>query len=135
MKKIINRRGEGYVDVAVAVLVISFLIILIVSVFGAVSQKQDLKYMCSELVEVAVVNGCVGEEVQERYTQLCEETGLTPIMNFDAVYFDTTTGKVQLGDVISCTLTMDASLLGFGGEAFSFEMTNTQSGLSQIYWK
>ena len=66
MKKIINRRGEGYVDVAVAVLVISFLIILIVSVFGAVSQKQNLKYMCSELVEVAVVNGVKNKTFQRR---------------------------------------------------------------------
>ena len=43
MKQLTNKRAEGYIDVAVTVLVVSFLLILMVSVFGAVSQKQYLK--------------------------------------------------------------------------------------------
>ena len=42
MRRIRNRKGEGYVDVAVAILVISFLLILLVSVFGIIHQKQTL---------------------------------------------------------------------------------------------
>ena len=135
MKQLSNKNAEGYIDVAVTVLVVSFLLILTVSVFGAVSQKQDLKYMCSELVEMATTTGKIGDEVQERYETLCEETGMNPTVSFSTVYFDGDSGKVQLGEVISCTLTVESGLPGFGGELFAFTMTATESGLSQIYWK
>ena len=85
MKQLTNKRAEGYIDVAVTVLVVSFLLILMVSVFGAVSQKQDLKYMCSELVEMATTTGKIGDEVQERYEALCEETGMTPTVSFSTI--------------------------------------------------
>ena len=135
MKKALNKRAEGYVDVAVAVLVISFLLILLVSVFGVMHQKQTLNQMCEQIVEIASINGCVDDEVMERYEQLCEQTGLTPAMTFEATYFDEDTGKVQLGDIISCTLTMETSLIGFGGELFPIDMTVTASGVSQVYWR
>lgn len=135
MKKICNKKGEGYVDVAVAVLVISFLLILLVSVFGVIHQKQTLNQMAEQIAEIASINGCVDDEVMERYEQLCEQTGLTPTVTFDATYFDEDTGKVQLGDIISCTLTMETSLIGFGGELFPIDMTVTASGVSQVYWR
>lgn len=135
MKKLTNKRAEGYIDVAVTVLVVSFLLILMVSVFGAVSQKQDLKYMCSELVEMATTTGKIGDEVQARYEALCEETGMNPTVLFSTVYFDEDSGKVQFGEVISCTLTVESGLPGFGDKFFAFTMTATESGLSQIYWK
>ena len=130
-----NKRGEGYVDVAVAVLVISFLLILLVSVFGVIHQKQTLNQMAEQIVEIASINGCVDNEVMGRYEQLCEQTGLTPTMTFETTYFDEDTGKVQLGDIISCTLTMETSLIGFGGELFPINMTVTASGVSQVYWR
>ena len=135
MRKALNKRAEGYVDVAVAVLVISFLLILLVSVFGVIHQKQTLNQMAEQIVEIASINGCVDNEVMERYEQLCEQTGLTPTMTFEATYFDEDTGKVQLGDVISCTLTMETSLIGFGGELFPIDMTVNASGVSQVYWR
>ena len=135
MRKALNKRAEGYVDVAVAVLVISFLLILLVSVFGVIHQKQTLNQMAEQIVEIASINGCVDDEVMERYEQLCEQTGLTPTMTFEATYFDEDTGKVQLGDIISCTLTMETSLIGFGGELFPINMTVTVSGVSQVYWR
>ena len=135
MKKITNHRAEGYIDVVVTVLVVSFLLVLTIGVFGAVSRKQDLNYMCSELVDIATSTGKVGDEVQARYEMLCEETGLYPTVVFHTAYFDEDSGKVQLGEVISCTLTLESGLPGFGGEFFSFTMTATESGLSGIYWK
>ena len=135
MKRLKRKQGEGYVDVVVTVLVVSFLLILMVSVFGAVSKKQDLKNMCSELVEMATTTGKIGDEVQARYEALCEEKGMTPTVVFETVYFDEDSGKVQLGEVITCTLTVQTGLPGFGDEFFAFTMTATESGLSQVYWK
>lgn len=135
MKGLRTKRAEGYVDVAVAVLVVSFLLVLLVSVFGLVSKKQDLRYMASELIDAATVSGSVGQEVQKRYAQLCEETGLLPSVNWIAAYYDAATGKVQLGDVISVSLETETSILGFGGVLFPVKLTATASGLSEVYWK
>ena len=49
--------------------------------------------------------------------------------------FDYATGKVQLGDVISVTLTTEMILPGFGGFELPFDVSVTQSGLSRMYWK
>ena len=135
MKLTKNKKAEGYVDVVVAVLVISFLLILLVGVFGLIHQKQTLKQMADQVVEVAAINGCVEGEAMERFNALCENMGITPEITFEADYYDENEGKVQLGDIISCTLTMESSLLGFGGELFPVELTVTASGVSQVYWR
>ena len=135
MKRICNKKGEGYVDVAVAVLVISFLLILLVSVFGIIHQKQTLNQMAEQIVEVAAINGCVDGESMERFEVLCEQMGVSPDISFNAEYYDEDSGKVQLGDSISCTLTMNTSLIGFGGELFPIELTVTANGVSQVYWR
>lgn len=130
-----NNKGEGYVEVAVAVLVIAFVLLLTISIFSMITLKQDLKYMCRELVEVATVTGGVTDAVYQRYDELSKETGLNPTVYYSAVYFDRATGKVQLGDAISCTLTADFTLPGFGGYTFPFSVEATESGLSRVYWK
>ena len=61
IKALKNRKAEGYIDVAIAVLVIVFLLVLALSVFKLVTLKQDMKYMCEELVKTATLNGKVGD--------------------------------------------------------------------------
>lgn len=102
MKKLLkNNKAEGYIDVAVAVLVIAFVLVLIISLWSMVTLKQDMTYMCNELLEVATVTGRIGSEVEARFAELCAEAGFTPSVQFSATYFDYASGKVQLGDVIS----------------------------------
>ncbi len=84
---------------------------------------------------VATVTGRIGPEVEARFAELCAESGFTPTVQFSATYFDYATGKVQLGDVISVTLTTEMILPGFGGFELPFDVSVTQSGLSRMYWK
>lgn len=130
-----NKRAEGYIDIAIAVLIIAFVLIFAVSIWSMVTLKQDMNYMANELIEAAVSAGKVGTEVQTRFQELCAESGVTPTVSFKANYFDYATGKVQLGEVISVTMKHELTLPGFGGVAFPFEVTVTRSGLSRIYWK
>ena len=110
LKTLKNKKAEGYIDVAVAVLVIALVLVLIISIWSMVTLKQDMTYMCNELLEVATVTGEIGPEVQARFAELCTESGFTPTVEFSATYFDYATGKVQLGDVISVTLTTEMIL-------------------------
>lgn len=136
MKKFLNnKRGEGYIDIVVTVLVIAFVLVFAIGIFSVITAKQDLKYMCSELVESASVNGGITVEVEQRYRELCAETGITPTVQFSATFYDSASGKVQLGDTITCMLTYDATLPGFGGFIFPLRVGATESGLSRVYWK
>ena len=135
IKALKNKKAEGYIDVAVAVLVIAFVLILVISIWSMITLKQDMSYMCEELLEIATVTGRVGPEVQLRYEELCGELGFEPQLKFDAVYFDSSAKKVQLGEAITCTLTHNMVLPGFGGFEFPFDVTESRSGLSRVYWK
>lgn len=135
IKALKNRKAEGYIDVAIAVLVIVFLLVLALSVFKLVTLKQDMKYMCEELVKTATLNGKVGEEVDERFEELCAETGVRPRLTITATYFNASTKTVQLGDTITVKLTYETSLVGFGDFELPFEVSVSSSGLSRIYWK
>ena len=136
MRKLLsNKRGDGYIEIAVAVLVIAFLLLLVISAWSLITLKQDMRYMCFELIDTATKTGKVGSEVYSRFSELCAESGITPEIEFTAAYFDSTSGKVQLGDVISCKLTHNLVLKGFGGFTLPISVTVEQSGLSRIYWK
>ena len=83
-----SRRAEGYIDVAITVLVITFLLALIVNVFSLVSKGQDMEYFARELCDVATHSGRIGVEVENRFNELCEETGLSPQYSFTTTYFN-----------------------------------------------
>ena len=41
-----STRGEGYIDLAVAVLVLVFVLVIAISLWSAITLKQDMRYMC-----------------------------------------------------------------------------------------
>ena len=135
MRCLKNKRAEGYIDVAVTVLVIALVIALIFSIWSMVTLKQDMTYIAGELLEAATVSGRIGPEVEARFAELCAEAGFTPTVRYPATYFDASSGKVQLGDVITVTLTTEMVLPGFGGFELPFDVSVTKSGLSKMYWK
>ena len=106
-----------------------------ISIWSMITLKQDMTYMARELLEAATVSGRIGPEVEARFAELCAESGFTPTVSFSATYFDPITGKVQLGEVISVTLTTEMILPGFGGFELPFDVSVMQSGLSRVYWK
>ena len=72
---IINKRGEGYIDTVVEVLVSMILIVLALNVFQFLTLKQDLDHFAKEMITAATVSGRA--EAADRYQELAEETGLT----------------------------------------------------------
>ena len=130
-----NKKGGTYVELVVAVLVIVFTLVLIVSVWSAAMLKQEMRYICQELINTATVSGCIGSEVESRFAELCEEAGFTPEITWEVTYYDATTKKVQLGETIRCTLNHAITLQGFGSFTLPFSVTVTKSGLSRVYWK
>ena len=124
-----SRRGEGYIDVCVLVLCAMLVIALAVQVLPAFIAKQQLDIFATELVREAEIAGRVGPETDRREQALREHTGLDPEIEWSD------TGRIQLNEEVTVTLTMDVDI-GFGGlGSFPIELTAQASGRSGVYWK
>ena len=131
MKKLIkSERGEGYLDVSVLVLCAMLVIALAVKVFPVYIQKQQLDTFATELMREAEISGQVGSETSHREKFLQEKTGLIPTVTWSK------TGKIQLNEEVTVTVTYQANLGLFGGfGSFPITLRADAAGKSEVYWK
>ena len=136
MKKILkSKRGEGYIDVVVTVLVTMMLLIMALNIFSFFTMKQEMDYFAKEMVELAAAEGKTTGNINYRYYELCDETGIYPAYSWQASYYKNIFGKVQLGDTIKIALTHRTYVKGFGIFKIPVTLTVTHSGVSEHYWK
>lgn len=137
MKKLLkSKRGDGYIDVVVAVLVSMMLIVLSLNVFSFFTLKQDLDYYAKEMVEAACADGRTNSEVYTRAAELSDELGIYPSYSWTAEYTTPTYNRrVQLGEPISITVRYTTYVKGVGVFKIPVTLTVTHSGLSEKYWK
>lgn len=131
MKKILKRRsGEGYIDVCVLVLCAMLVLALVVRVLPVYVAKQQLDTYAVELVREAEIAGCVGTETSRRAATLTDSTGLDPDIRWSK------TGRIQLNEEVTVTLTLDMDIGLFGGfSSFPITLTAEATGKSEVYWK
>ena len=117
MKKILKRRsGEGYIDVCVLVVCAMLVLALVVRVLPVYITKQQLDTYAVELVREAAA--------------LTDSTGLDPDIRWS------TTGRIQLNDEVTVTLTLETDIGLFGGfGSFPITLTASATGKSEVYWK
>jgi len=125
-----NRRGEGYIDVAVLVLCAMLVIALAVQVFPAYIAKQQVDTFASELIREAEIAGRVGSETTTQEQLLRERTGLVPEVTWSK------TGMIQLNEEVTVTVTYEMNIglfAGFG--SFPVTLQAQATGKSEVYWK
>jgi hypothetical protein len=125
-----NRRGEGYIDVAVLVLCAMLVIALAVQVFPAYIAKQQVDTFASELIREAEIAGRVGNETTTQEQLLRERTGLVPEVTWSK------TGMIQLNEEVTVTVTYEMNIglfAGFG--SFPVTLQAQATGKSEVYWK
>ncbi len=131
MKRILkNRRGEGYIDVAVLVLCTMLVIAFAVRVFPVYIVKQQIDTFASELIREAEISGRVGTETSRREQLLREKTGLNPTISWSD------TGKIHLNEEVTVTITYQTNIglfAGFG--SFPITLKAKAVGKSEVYWK
>ena len=133
MKSIKNKKGEGYIDVAVTIMMVSFVLVFVVNVVSLVALSQNLKTVTDQLVEYASQHGTTAIDAYAE--SLSEKTGIDFGYSFDGSTLYDSSGKVQLGDTIECTVTYKISFMGFGNAIHSVPLKASASGISRVYWK
>lgn len=131
LKKILSsRRGAGYIDVCVLVLCAMLVIALAVKVFPVYIAKQQIDTFATELIREAEIAGRVGSETNRREQVLREQTGLNPNISWSR------TGRIQLNQEVTVTVTYETNLGLFGGfGSFPITLRSDASGKSEVYWK
>lgn len=130
LEKLRNKRGEGYIDVAVLVLCALLVIALAVNVFPVYIAKNQLDTYASELCREAEIAGRVGSETSQREQVLREQTGLDPAIIWSR------TGKIQLNQEFTVMATLQTNIGLFGGfGSFPITLKAQASGKSEVYWK
>lgn len=125
-----EKKGEGYIDVAVMVLAVMLVISFGIRVFPVFIAKIELDNFADELVREAEVTGRVGTETTIRYEQLSDQTGLSPAVHWSQ------SGNIQLNHEVTVTLTQEMDL-GLFGEFASFPITlrSEAKGKSEVYYR
>lgn len=72
----LSKRGEGYFDIVIVVLVVVMVIALIMTVAPVVSAKIQLDNYADELVREAEISGRIGSETTAMTQMLTERTGI-----------------------------------------------------------
>lgn len=131
MQRIIKeRRGEGYIDVAVLVLCAVMALALAVRVLPVFIAKQQLDAFATELMREAEMSGRIGTETDRRAAALQERLGINPHIAWSD------SGKIQLNQEITVTLTFRTDIGLFGGFAsFPVTLRSQAAGKSEVYWK
>ncbi|MGN1339294.1 MAG: DUF4320 family protein [Oscillospiraceae bacterium] len=130
MRKILrSKRGEGYIDVCIIMLVVIMILALFTAAAPVMTAKMQLDNFADELVREAEISGRIGAETTSRARVISEKTGLSPKIEWSR------NGKIPLNQEFTVTLTVTLDI-GFGGfGSFPVTLTSKASGKSEVYWK
>jgi hypothetical protein len=124
-----SKRGEGYVDIVVVVLVIMLFIMLAVNVLPVFITKNQLDTFATELVREAEIAGRVGSETTTKANRLKENIGINPAISWSR------TGNLQIDTEVTVTLTIQHDIGFFNFGSFPITLTSRATGKSEVYWR
>ena len=134
VKKIIKRikstRGEGYIDVAVGIIVVMVLLVAVIRITPVFLTKMTLNNYANELCREAEIAGRIGVETSDRLQRLNESH---PDLNPTVTWSDS--GQIQLGDKFSVTVSVQYDFSFFVFSSTPVTLSATAEGTSEVFWK
>lgn len=124
-----SKRGEGYIDVVVVVLVAMMVIAMAVKVYPVFVVKSDLNTFANELARVAEIEGRIGSETTAKKNELRASLGIDPTVNWSI------SGNIDLNEEFSLVLTLPVDIGFFEFGSFPITLTAKATGRSEVYHK
>ncbi len=135
LKKLKNKRGEGYIDMCVGVVVFVMVLVIAINIFSFIALRIELDQVADELIEAATYSGEFRSDFNKADNAMMED-----YFNYDLdwgadKFFNTALGRVQLGDRMWVEVSYDTYIKGLGVFKIPVTVTVKKSGLSERYWK
>lgn len=135
LTKLRCRRGNFTLNGAFILLLVIALIVLGISVLGAMMQGNRLDAAAAELTRYIEIRGQVDASVDGELARLCAASGLEDVeMQVTGSYLGTAQ-RIQFGEAFTVTLHYTAHF-GIGGILdMPVTLTSHAAGRSERYWK
>ena len=135
MKKIFNKKGEGYIDICVGVVCFCMLLVVAINLFSFVTLRIELDQIADNVLEAATESGAFSTEYNDMVTAMKSDYyTFTATPGADS-YFNTSLKRVQLGEKMWVTVSVTTNVKGLGVVKIPVTITVKKTGLSEKYWK
>lgn len=136
MKKLLcSRKGEGYIDTCVSVIVFVMILVVAINIFSFITLKTEMDEICDELIETATYTGEFGDRFWERDGELLGDYYYYDINTTAEKFYNSSLHRVQLGDTMTVKIEIQTYLKGLGAIKIPVTVTVQKSGISEKYWK
>ena len=130
-----NKRGEGYIDICVGVVVFVMLLVTAINLFSFLTLRVEMDRIADELIETATYTGCFDDEFFDRDEEMSGDYYNYTLDYGADEYFNAAYKRVQLGHTMWVTVSKETEVQGLGVIRIPVTVSVTRSGLSQKYWK
>ncbi|MEA4890780.1 MAG: DUF4320 family protein [Clostridiaceae bacterium] len=133
-----DQSGEGYVDVAIIILIVFVLMASLLAVFPILSAQQSLNNTVRQIVRTVEITGNAGSEVDAFLNQI---TSVKPDnLSWQTTWKAAANKTIQLKTPFTVTATKKVQLVvlrpSFGDPlVIEVEISATASGISEVYFK
>ena len=134
-QKLSSRKGEGYIDVCVGVVVFVMVLVIAINIFSFITLKVEIDQIADELIEAATFAGAFDEEYMNTHTYLTETYFDYDVSCGADEYLSAYDSRVQLGTRMWVTVSKQSYVKGLGVFKIPVTVSVTRSGLSERYWK
>lgn len=133
-----DQSGEGYVDIAIIILIVFVLMASLLAIFPILTAQQSLNNTVRQIVRTVEITGNAGVEVDTLLNQL---TSVKPDnLIWQTTWKDAANKTIQLKTAFTVTATKKVPLVvlrpSFGDPlVIEIEISATASGISEVYFK
>lgn len=136
MKKILHsKKGEGYVDMCVGVVVFVMILVIAINIFSFITLRIEMDQIADELIEAATYAGCFDDDFWHADSDMLDQYYYYDIDYGADRYFNSTYRRVQLGERMWVEISKHTYVKGLGVFKIPVTVTVRKSGLSERYWK
>lgn len=135
MKKIWNKKGEGYIDTCIGIIAFVMVLVVAINIFSFITLKQEMDEIADELIETAAFTGCFGSDFWDRDSELLDEYFYYDIETDAEKYYNAAYKRVQLGDTMTVRIYVDTYIKGLGVFKIPVRLQVKKSQVSEKYWK
>ena len=135
LNKLKHKHGEGYIDICVGVVVFVMVLVIAINIFEFITIRVEMDQIADELIEAATYSGCFDDDFFNADTDMLDQYYYYDIDWGADKYFNSAYERVQLGDRMWVTVSVDTYVKGLGVFKIPITLSVTKSGLSEKYWK
>lgn len=136
IKKLLHsKKGEGYVDMCVGVVVFVTILVIAVNIFSFITLRIEMDQIADDLIEAATYAGCFDDDFWNADGDMLDQYYYYDIDYGADRYFNSVYGRVQLGERMWVKISKHTYIKGLGLFKIPVTVSVKKSGLSERYWK